>query len=47
MKKIIALVLVGVMCCTFMGCGLFTNKSEVTKCEVQSHLEPVCEITLK
>lgn len=48
MKKVVIVLLVCMVCSTFVGCGLFTEKSETTICDVETtKLEPVCEITLK
>ena len=43
MKKIVLMVGI-VLCVMLTGCGLITEKSETTKCEVTSELQPVCEI---
>ena len=43
-KKVLALGLVTALCVMLTGCGLFTKKSETTKCEVTSELYPICEI---
>lgn len=43
MKKNV-LVLLAILCVMMTGCGVFTEKSETTKCEVTSELQPVCEI---
>ena len=43
MKKNV-LVLLVVLCVILTGCGVFTEKSETTKCEVTSELQPICEI---
>ena len=44
-KKV--LVLVAVLCAMLTGCGAFTEKSETTKCEITSELQPICEINFE
>lgn len=46
-KLIVVLTMVGCMA-LFTGCNcgdLITEKSTVTKCEITSTMEPICEIT--
>ena len=43
-KKVLVLGLVTALCVMLTGCGLFTEKSKTTKCEVTSELYPICEI---
>ena len=47
MKKIV--LMVGIVLCTMLtGCGLFTEKREVTHSEVTDvELYPICEIKLE
>ena len=47
MKKIV--LMVGIVLCTMLtGCGLITEKSETTHCEVTDvELYPICEIELE
>ena len=47
MKKIV--LMVGIVLCTMLsGCGLFTEKCEVTHSEVTDvELYPICEIELE
>ena len=46
MKKVLTLVMMIAVCIMLSGCGLFTSKSEVTHCEVESTAHPVCEIEM-
>ena len=46
-KKVLVLGLVTALCVMLTGCGLFTEKSETTKCEITSELQPICEINFE
>ena len=47
MKKIVLMIGI-VLCAMLTGCGLITEKSETTHCEVTDvELYPICEIKLE